>query len=227
MGGSKTQVTENPAAKVQGPTTSPGAEQFQNLSLASAENAAPRINDFINRIAPLETQRSADAFAFTDPILRGSPLEGIFSGIGQGIDPGGAEQIIFDRESDRIQNRLTQLGLADSGVNAELQSQMSRDLAVDAVTRQREELKQLIELALGLGTNALDTAGNQVAGAGNFIAQNEAGRREFELSKANISRPTVANVQRFNPFQERLQSVTKPLADVGSFLGGASQAFGS
>ncbi len=173
-------------------TMSPEERELLTLQSEMMRTSMPGIRSYIEDILPMEEQRTKDKMAFTDPILRGGRLPGVYANIGQplGTEYGGYgkplgaeyESEMFERASGRTKGELNRLGLLDSGVTAELLNKTNTAIAMDSATRNREELKQLINLAMGVPMTALpaaQTASGQAAGVIPGIAN---AQRSYELS---------------------------------------------
>ena len=166
-------------------TMSPEERELLNMQAEMMRTSMPGIQSYIEDVFPQEKQRVLDRLSFTDPILKGGRLPGVYGNIGQ---PLGAEYEgeVFDRARKRTEGELNRLGILNSGVTAELLNKTNTAISMDSATRGREELKQLINMAMGIPMTALpaaQTASQQAAGAIPGIAN---AQRSYELS----ARPT-------------------------------------
>lgn len=188
-GGGGTTYVQQPAANPPDYEMSPEEKRLLAAQSGQIEAMIPGIQQYVQNVLPLETQRGAERFLFTDPILRGESLPGIYGQLSEPLGVG-VEEEMFRRGADRTKAELNKLGLLNSGVTAELLNKQNTAIAMESAVRRRAELANLINLSMGVPMTALPTAQTASQSAQQAIMGLGAGQRAYELNAANISRPT-------------------------------------
>lgn len=106
----------------------------------------------------LSTGLYGDEAKLLGGLMRGEQPTGIYSGLGQGYGAG-VESSIFNRNRDTAFASLANAGLMDSGVRAELENQAATDVSIASADRSRNDLMNLIQMALGGAGQMYGTAG--------------------------------------------------------------------
>lgn len=106
----------------------------------------------------LSTGLYGDEAKLLGGLMRGEQPSGIYSGLGQGYGTG-VESAIFNRNRDEAFNSLANAGLLDSGVRAELENQAATDVSIASADRSRNDLLQLMQMALGGAGTMYGTSG--------------------------------------------------------------------
>lgn len=106
----------------------------------------------------LSTGLYGDEAKLLGGLMRGEQPTGIYSGLGQGYGAG-VESSIFNRNRDTAFASLANAGLLDSGVRAELENQAATDVSIASADRSRNDLMNLMQMALGGAGQMYGTAG--------------------------------------------------------------------
>jgi hypothetical protein len=130
----------------------------------------------------LSTGLYGDEAKLLGGLMRGEQPSGIYSGLGQGYGAG-VENAIFNRNRDTAFSSLANAGLLDSGVRAELENQAATDVSIASADRSRNDLLNLMQLALG-GAGTMYGTANQ--GMGTAIAGMSPREQQFnQLNQQN------------------------------------------
>ena len=186
--GGGTSYIQQPAAPAYEMT--PEEKRLLQLQSQILETTIPGQESYIRDILPLEQARAKSMFGFTEPIMRGENLPGVYGILGQPM--GEAEEAeLFKRGRERTFAELNKLGILDSGVTAELLNKESTAIAMESAARRRAELSNLINLAMGVPMTALPAAQTAAQTATGTVMGMGQGQREYQLA----GRPTYGYAQ--------------------------------
>ena len=110
----------------------------------------------------LSTGLYGDEAKLLGGLMRGEQPTGIYSGLGQGYGAG-VENTMFNRNRDTAFSSLANAGLLDSGVRAELENQAATDVSVASADRSRNDLLNMMQMALGGAGQMYGTANQSMS----------------------------------------------------------------
>lgn len=165
------------------------------------------------------------------PLLRGEAAPGMFGALGTPFEEGPA----FERGRERILSSLSEAGLLDSGIRAELETQLSGDIAAQTEQARRGELANLLNIGLGgaggaigevsaLGGAPIQTA---LGGGGAVSTGLQAGGQALTGQQTTAQRVASFNQQIFqSQLEAAAQERAARMAMFGQLGAGLGQAVG-
>ncbi len=124
--------------------------QFFSETLPGAQEAQQAQTELLQSLIGPTQQLAQQRQDILGPLLRGEQAPGAFAALGAPLEEGRA----FEQGRERILSSLAEAGLLDSGIRAELETQLSGQIATESELARRGQLSNLLNVALG-GTGAL------------------------------------------------------------------------
>jgi hypothetical protein len=188
------------------------------LLKTQAENATTQSN--------LSTGLYKDESNLVGGLLRGEQPGGIYSNLGQGYGAG-VEEAMFDRNRSNAYSSLANAGLMDAGIRAELEGQAATDVSIASADRSRDDLLQLMNMAMG-GAGTMYGTANQSAGTGisglssRESNQNNYAQQNYQSQLNADAQRRAQNAQLWSSLLSGVGGLSAGLLSSGLFSGGSS-----
>lgn len=129
--------------------------EFFSGTLPAAQEAQLAQTQLLQSLIGPAEQLAQQREQVISPLLRGEAAPGMFAGLGTPYETG----LPFERGRERILSSLAEAGLMDSGIRAELETQLAGQIETGAEQARRAELSNLLATALGGAGGAIGEVG--------------------------------------------------------------------
>jgi hypothetical protein len=214
-GDSGTTVVSTPGASVPDYELSPEEKKLLGLQTSSLESSLPMIQQYSTELFPSELAIQKSRNAMVQGLLSGDvgALPSAYGDLMKGLSEGETSEL-YNTAKRNTESEANRLGILNSGVTAELLNKSNTAIANASASYKRNQMSNLLNLAMGQPMTAVPTAASEANSAINTITDMGQGERAYELAAAQARKPSYNYLPYDNSF------------DVGGMLGGLGSLAG-